>query len=160
MRLYTFLFFIYLFFFFFQAEDGIRDGTVTGVQTCALPIMLDKDFRVKIVADITCDIDGSVPTTKKPSSITDPLYDYNPITDTTTSPLSDEKLITVMAVDNLPCELPRSASEEFGRDLIDRILKPLLVDDTEGVIDRATIARDGKLTTHFSYLSDYVNSPV
>lgn len=121
--------------------------------------MLDSDFKVKIVADITCDIDGSIPTTKKPSSITDPLYDYNPITDATTSPLSDEKLITVMAVDNLPCELPRSASEEFGRDLIDRILKPLLIEDSEGVIDRATIARDGQLTKYFSYLSDYVNSP-
>jgi hypothetical protein len=121
--------------------------------------MLDKDFKVKIVADITCDIDGSVPTTKKPSSITDPLYDYDPITDTTVSPLSDERLITVMAVDNLPCELPRSASEEFGRDLIDRILRPLLIEDTEGVIDRATIARDGHLTSHFSYLSDYINPP-
>ena len=121
--------------------------------------MLDQNFKVKIVADITCDIDGSVPTTKKPSSITDPLYDYNPVTDTTASPLSDEKLITVMAVDNLPCELPRSASEEFGRDLIDRILKPLLIQDSEGVIERATIAHDGQLTTHFSYLSDYVNPP-
>lgn len=121
--------------------------------------MLDPNFKVKIVADITCDIDGSVPTTKKPSSITDPLYDYDPITDTTTRPLSDEKLITVMAVDNLPCELPRSASEEFGRDLIDRILKPLLIQDNEGVIERATIARDGRLTPYFSYLDDYVNSP-
>lgn len=120
--------------------------------------MLDPNFKIKIVADITCDINGSVPTTKKPSSIVDPLYDYNAATDSTTSPLSDENLITVMAVDNLPCELPRSASEEFGRDLIDRILKPLLGDDSEGVIDRATIAENGYLTKHFSYLSDYVNT--
>ncbi|MBI1768742.1 MAG: alanine dehydrogenase [Bacteroidetes bacterium] len=119
--------------------------------------ILQPDFKIKIVADITCDIDGSVPTTKKPSSITDPLYDYDPISDSTQAPLSDEKLITVMAVDNLPCELPRSASEEFGRDLIDRILKPLLIDDSEGVVDRATIARDGQLTKHFSYLQEYVN---
>ncbi|HTH58293.1 MAG TPA: NAD(P)-dependent oxidoreductase [Cyclobacteriaceae bacterium] len=120
--------------------------------------MLDAKFKVKIVADITCDINGSVPTTKKPSSIVDPLYDYDPATDSTTSPLSDERLITVMAVDNLPCELPRSASEEFGRDLIDRILKPLLGEDKEGVIDRATIAQAGYLTKHFSYLNDYVNA--
>jgi alanine dehydrogenase len=118
--------------------------------------MLAPDFKIKIVADITCDIDGSVPTTKKPSSIINPLYDYDPSTDTTHDPLSNEKLITVMAVDNLPCELPRSASEEFGRDLIDRILKPLLIDDSEGIIDRATIACDGRLTKHFSYLQDYV----
>lgn len=119
--------------------------------------MLDSNFKIKIVADITCDIEGSVPTTKKPSSITDPLYDYDPVSDTTHPPLSDEKLITVMAVDNLPCELPRSASEEFGRDLIDRILKPLLIDDNEGIIDRATIAKQGQLTSHFSYLKEYIN---
>jgi len=119
--------------------------------------MLDSKFKVKIVADITCDIEGSVPTTKKPSSITDPLYDYDPTSDETQPPLSGENLITVMAVDNLPCELPRSASEEFGRDLIDRILKPLLVEDSEGIIDRATIANNGALTKHFSYLQEYVN---
>jgi len=119
--------------------------------------MLDKNFKIKIVADITCDIDGSVPTTKKPSSIIDPLYDYDPVTDSTTNPLSDENFITVMAVDNLPCELPRSASEEFGRDLIDRILKPLLGGDNEDIIGRATITRSGQLTQHFSYLDDYVN---
>ena len=119
--------------------------------------MLDKHFKIKIVADITCDIEGSVPTTKKPSSITDPLYDYDPVSDTTHPPLSSEQLITVMAVDNLPCELPRSASEEFGRDLIDRILKPLLIEDNEGIIDRATITKDGQLTKHFAYLQEYVN---
>jgi hypothetical protein len=65
--------------------------------------------------------------------------------------------MTVMAVDNLPCELPRSASEEFGRDLIDRILRPLLIDDIEEIIERGTIARDGTLTARFSYLQDYVS---
>ncbi|HEU5146156.1 MAG TPA: alanine dehydrogenase, partial [Chryseosolibacter sp.] len=63
-----------------------------------------------------------------------------------------------MAIDNLPCELPRSASEEFGRDLIDRILPHLLKADKEKVIERATIARRGKLTQHFKYLEDYVSS--
>jgi saccharopine dehydrogenase (NAD+, L-lysine-forming) len=62
----------------------------------------------------------------------------------------------VMAIDNLPCELPRSASEEFGHDLIDRILRPLLVEDPEGIITRATIAENGKLTPHFEYLRDYI----
>ena len=61
-----------------------------------------------------------------------------------------------MAVDNLPCELPRSASEEFGRDLIDRILKPLLAEDPEGIIERGTITKNGALTLAFSYLQDYV----
>lgn len=116
------------------------------------------DFKMKIIADITCDIDGSIPSTKKSTTIADPIFDYNPATDSIEAPLSDDKFITVMAVDNLPCELPRSASEEFGRDLIDKILRPLLIDDTEGIIERATITRDGVLTPQYSYLADYVRS--
>lgn len=118
--------------------------------------MLAPDFKMKVITDITCDIDGSVPCTKRASTIVDPIYDYDPITDSVQLPLSNSKFLTVMAVDNLPCELPRSASEEFGRDLIDRILKPLLTDDTEGVIQRGTIAKDGTLTEEFRYLEDYV----
>lgn len=115
------------------------------------------DFRIKVIADITCDINGSIPTTKRASSIADPLYDYDPKNDTLHPPLSNPGFITVMAIDNLPCELPRSASEEFGRDLIDRILRPLLIEDPEGVIARGTIAENGNLTTHFEYLRDYVS---
>ena len=119
--------------------------------------MLANDFKVTVIADITCDIDGSIPCTKKASTIVEPLYDYQPKTDSVHSPLSDPTNVTVMAVDNLPCELPRSASEEFGRDLIDRILRPLLVADTEGIIARATMAENGQLTARFRYLQDYVD---
>lgn len=112
-------------------------------------------FRIKVIADITCDIDGSVPSTKQASSIVEPLYDYDPASGTVKPALSSPDFITVMAVDNLPCELPRSASEEFGRDLIDRILKPLLLEDTARIIARGTIAEDGKLTPEFAYLQDY-----
>src|SRR5258706_8531620 len=84
--------------------------------------MLSPHFRIKIIADITCDMNGSVPTTKRASSIPDPLYDYDPLSDTEKPAISEPRWITVMAIDNLPCEMPRSASEEFGRDLIDRIL--------------------------------------
>jgi alanine dehydrogenase len=117
----------------------------------------ENHFRIRVVADITCDINGSVPCTKRASTITDPLYDYIPQTDAVVEPLSGDSHITVMAVDNLPCELPRSASDEFGRDLIDRIIKPLLVEDTEGIIARATMAENGRLTSNFSYLQDYVD---
>lgn len=117
----------------------------------------ENHFRIRVVADITCDINGSVPCTKRASTITDPLYDYIPQTDAVVEPLSGDSHITVMAVDNLPCELPRSASDEFGRDLIDRIMKPLLVEDTEGIIARATMAENGRLTSNFSYLQDYVD---
>ena len=120
--------------------------------------MLSRDFKIKVIADITCDINGSVPSTKRATSIVDPLYDYDPADDSIHAPLSNDRFITVMAIDNLPCELPRSASEEFGRDIIDRILKPLLMEDSEGIIARATIAENGNLTSHFEYLRDYVAS--
>lgn len=120
--------------------------------------MNSPDFRIKVIADITCDINGSVPSTKKASTIPDPLYDYDPDTDSVMPALSGESYITTMAVDNLPCELPRSASEEFGRDLIDRILTPLLVKDKEGIIRRGSVSENGSLTKEFSYLEDYVNS--
>ena len=120
--------------------------------------MLSSDFKIKVIADITCDIEGSVPSTKRASTIADPLYDYDPITDSVQPALSNEKFVTVMAIDNLPCELPRSASEEFGRDLIDRILKPLLTEDTDGIINRGTIAMNGDLTATFEYLRDYTES--
>jgi hypothetical protein len=60
-----------------------------------------------------------------------------------------------MAVDNLPCELPRDASEDFGKELIDKVIPSLLHQDTEGIIDRATIAKDGNLGARFQYLKDY-----
>ena len=118
--------------------------------------MLSANFKIRIIADITCDIPGSIPSTKRASSIPDPLYDYDPVSDSEKPELSDPRWVTVMAVDNLPCELPRSASGAFGRDLIDHILQPLLTHDREGIIASGTIAEDGALTSTFSYLRDYV----
>lgn len=118
--------------------------------------MLAPDFKIKVIADITCDIDGSVPSTKKASSIADPIYDYNPASDSVEPSLFKKSNVTVMAIDNLPCELPRSASEEFGHDLIDKVIPLLVGDDQDDIIKRATIAEDGNLTAHFQYLSDYV----
>jgi saccharopine dehydrogenase (NAD+, L-lysine forming) len=119
--------------------------------------MMSSEFKIKVIADITCDINGSVPSTKKASSIADPIYDYDPASDCVQPPLSSEKNFTVMAIDNLPCELPRSASEEFGRDLIDRVLPILIGEDKDEIIERATITRYGRLTPHFEYLKDYVS---
>lgn len=119
--------------------------------------IIDPAFKIRVIADITCDIEGSIPSTKKPSTIDDPIYDYNPTEDVVEPALLDEGNITVMAVDNLPCELPRNASEDFGRELIDNVLPHLLDDDKEEVIKRATIASGGKLTDRYSYLQDYVD---
>ncbi|MTI21883.1 alanine dehydrogenase [Fulvivirga sp. RKSG066] len=119
--------------------------------------VLDPAFKIRVIADITCDIEGSIPSTKKPSTIDDPIYDYEPTGDKIAPALSDEGNITVMAVDNLPCELPRNASEDFGRELIDNVLPNLLGKDKDDIIKRATIAENGKLTANYSYLQNYVD---
>ena len=114
------------------------------------------DFRINTIADVTCDVNGSVPTTKRSSTIAEPAFDYNPATGALEPAYSRPENITVMAVDNLPCELPRNASRDFGRQLIDNVLPHLLGSDAEGVIARATIAKGGRLTERYQHLRDYV----
>lgn len=116
-----------------------------------------KDFKIHVVADITCDIEGSIPSTKQPSTIEDPVYDYNPSNDRVEEAFTDEGNITVMAVDNLPCELPRNASEDFGKEFMTHILPNLLGEDKDAIIERATITKGGQLTDKFAYLQDYVD---
>ncbi len=112
------------------------------------------DFRMSVIADITCDVDGSVPTTIRSSTITQPFYGYNIKEHKEDLPFNKDT-ICIMAVDNLPCELPRDSSDDFGKDLTERVLPYLFEKDEDKVIDRATICKDGKLTEHFSYLKDY-----
>lgn len=119
--------------------------------------IIKDDFDIKVIADITCDIEGSIPSTKKPSTIDDPIYDYNPTDNEVEQALTDEGNITVMAVDNLPCELPRDASESFGNELVNNVIPHLLGGDEKGVIQRATITNEGHLTGKYSYLQDYVD---
>lgn len=116
--------------------------------------MKANDFRISVVADITCDIDGSVPTTLRSSTIAQPFYGYNPKTDKEDVPFNKET-ICVMAVDNLPCELPRDASDDFGKDLMERVIPNFFNGDTDTVIERASICKEGKLTSNYEYLSDY-----
>ncbi|MFT6216988.1 MAG: alanine dehydrogenase [Roseivirga sp.] len=115
------------------------------------------EFKISVIADITCDIEGSIPSTKSPTTIDNPVYDYNSSDDRVEPPFSDEGNITVMAVDNLPCELPRNASEDFGREFLRHILPNLLGEDKDGILDRATITEHGLLKPRFAYLQDYVD---
>lgn len=114
------------------------------------------NFKIEVIADVTCDIEGSIPSTKRPSTIADPIYDYNPDTSKDEAAFSSDKNITVMAVDNLPNELPRDASDAFGRQMIDNVLEDLFV-SSNGVVKGATITHNKKLTDKFSYLQDYVD---
>jgi saccharopine dehydrogenase (NAD+, L-lysine forming) len=112
------------------------------------------DFRISVVADVTCDMDGSVPSTIRASTIAQPFYGYNIIKATEDLPFNKDT-ICVMAVDNLPCELPRDASDDFGKDLSERVLPFLFGEDKDKIIKRASICKDGKLTLNYEYLSDY-----
>jgi alanine dehydrogenase len=114
----------------------------------------NEDLALQVVADISCDVDGPIDCTLKASTIADPFFGYERSTGQEV-PAGTPGSITVMSVDNLPCELPRDASDAFGNDLIERVLPHLVGSDAEGMIDRATIARGGHLTDHFSYLADY-----
>jgi alanine dehydrogenase len=119
--------------------------------------VLKPEFKIKVIGDITCDIEGSIPATKKASTIDEPLYDYDPSTDKVEEPLTDEANLTVMSIDNLPGELPRDASLDFGEDLIQNVLPHLIGSDNQEVISRATITDQGVLTDKFSYLQDFVD---
>ena len=119
--------------------------------------MKKKSFRISVISDITCDIEGSIPSTKRASTIDDPFYDYNPVTEELEPAFSSVKNITVQAVDNLPCELPKDASLDFGTNLIEKVFPSLFGEDTDGIIERASITRNGKLTSRYSYLQNFAD---
>ena len=114
-----------------------------------------KDFKIRTVADISCDINGPVASTIRCSTITDPIYGYNPDTEKEDD-FRKQDVITVMAVDNLPCELPKDASEGFGQNLLTYIIPNLLGNDLDNVIEKATICENGKLKNRYKYLESYV----
>ena len=114
-------------------------------------------FKLDTIADVTCDVDGSIPLTKRSTTIEEPAFDFNPATGELAAAYSGAANITVMAVDNLPCELPRNASRDFGRQLLDQMFPHLLGGDTAGVLARATIASRGELQPRYAYLTDYVS---
>ncbi|MET7028241.1 NAD(P)-dependent oxidoreductase [Sediminicola luteus] len=116
----------------------------------------DPSFKIKVVADVSCDIDGPVATTIKPSTIADPIYGYDPMSETEVD-YKKEKAIAVMAVDNLPCELPRDASVGFGEAFLKNVIPAFFNDDADGVLLRARMTQNGKLTERYSYLQDFVD---
>ena len=115
------------------------------------------DFNIKVVADISCDIDGPVASTVRASTIKDPVYGYNAMTESEDN-YKKEDVIAVMAVDNLPCELPRDASEGFGEMFLAHVIPAFFNEDRDGILARARMTQNGKLTERYSYLTDYVNN--
>ncbi len=114
------------------------------------------DFKINLVADISCDVDGPVASTLRASTIAEPFYGYNPQTESEVN-YDASGAITVMAVDNLPCELPKDASEGFGEMFLEHVIPAFFNNDERGILKRARITENQKLTERFKYLQDYVD---
>ncbi len=113
------------------------------------------DWRIQVISDITCDVDGSVPINVDSSTIADPVYGIDRATAARVAPFQNTKdIIDVMAVDNLPNELPCDASQYFGTHFEKHILPEILKGESD-ILNRATICADGKLTKKYEYLADY-----
>lgn len=113
------------------------------------------NIPISVVADISCDINGPIPSTIRASTIAEPFYGYDPGTGNEGDSFA-ENCITVMAVDNLPGELPRDASSDFGAALKEHVIPELLDIKETGMLGRATIAEGGSLSARYSYLEDYL----
>lgn len=115
------------------------------------------DFAINLVADISCDIDGPVASTLRASTIEEPFYGYDAQAEAEV-PFGAPNSIAVMAVDNLPCELPKDASEGFGDMFMEHVVPAFFDGDADGILERARITTsEGTLTERFSYLQDYVD---
>ena len=113
----------------------------------------EPNFRIQVIADVTDDSNGSVPINLGDQSIESPVYGVDKFTHEKTEPYLPGS-IDVMAVGNLPNELPRDASKYFGEQLMKYILPDLLGGGSR-IIEGATIVKEGCLTPKFEYLRDY-----
>lgn len=114
------------------------------------------DFNIKVVADISCDVNGPIATTTKASTIAEPVFGYDKETGKEID-YKSKNAIAVMSVDNLPCELPKDASDGFGDMFLQHVIPAFYNNDKDGILKRAKMTENGKLTERFSYLQDYVD---
>lgn len=114
------------------------------------------DNAIKVVADISCDVAGPIESTIRSSTIAEPLYGYYPAEHKEVE-FYHPAAIAVMAVDNLPCELPKDASEGFGEMFLEHVIPAFFNGDKDGLLKRAKITENGQLTERFSYLQDYAD---
>ena len=113
------------------------------------------DFNVQVIADISCDIDGPIASTIRPSTIENPTYGFHK-EKLVECDFLDKNALAVMAVDNLPCELPRDSSEMFGEMFLKYVIPSFFNNDQENILKNSKITSEGSLTDRFSYLSDYI----
>ena len=147
----------------FERFTKVSDIYITGhFHANEAPVILtremlqSKDCKIKVVADVSCDVNGPIACTLRSSTIAEPLYGYLPSEDKEVD-VFHPAAIVVMAVDNLPCELPKDASEGFGEMFMENVIPAFFNGDKDGILQRAKITENGKLTPRFSYLQDYVD---
>ena len=121
-----------------------------------LEMLKKSDFKIKVVADISCDVEGPIASTLRASTIAEPFYGFLP-SENKEVPYTHPGSIMVMAVDNLPCELPKDSSEGFGEMFMEHVIPAFFNGDKDGILARAKMTENGKLTPRFSYLQDYVD---
>lgn len=145
----------------FDSYTRVADILMNGIYwTKDLPALFSKDdtarddFQIKVIADISCDVEGSIPITYEATTIQNPVIGWDKINQRPCKPFT-ENSIDVMAVGNLPNELPKDASEEFGELMLQHVL-PALLADKSTLIEKATICVNGNLTDNFDYLTDYI----
>lgn len=119
-------------------------------------MLLASDCKLKVVADVSCDVNGPIACTLRASTIQDPFYGYYPFENKEVD-VFHPAAIVVMAVDNLPCELPKDASEGFGEMFLEHVIPAFFNGDKDGILERAKMTENGKLTSNFAYLQDYVD---
>ena len=119
-------------------------------------LLQDERLAVKIVGDVTCDIEGSIQSTLRASTHDEPFYDYNPTTNSEEEAFSNEHNISVMAVDTCPNALALDTSKYFGETLSEYVF-PLILEGKfdDPILTRATILSNGCLTDKYSYLKEY-----
>ena len=147
----------------FESFTKVSDIVITGhfhgndapdILTRAM--LQSKDCKIKVVGDVSCDINGPIACTLRSSTIAEPLYGYLP-SEHKEVDVFHPAAIVVMAVDNLPCELPKDASEGFGAMFLEHVIPAFFNDDKDGILARAKMTENGKLTPRFSYLQEYVD---
>lgn len=112
---------------------------------------------IKVIGDISCDVDnGPIDSTLRVSTIAEPFYGYYPRTGEEVH-FEHPGAVVVMAIDNLPCELPQDATDGFGEMFTELILPEILKIERSEILNRATITENGKLRERYLYLEDYVN---
>ena len=115
---------------------------------------LSNTSKLKVVGDISCDIGGPIVSTIRPSTIDDPIYGFHKSNSIECDFLAPDA-IAIMAVDNLPCELPRDSSEMFSEMFFKHVIPSFFNDDKYDILKNSQITSKGQLTPRFNYLSDY-----